>query len=40
MNMLYTRETTGNIDAIGMHLEEAVKAHQFGVLGMIDAAVA
>jgi len=36
MNMLYTRETTGNIDAIGKRLEAAVKANKFGVLGVID----
>ena len=36
MEMLYTRETTGNIDAVGKRLEEAVKAHKFGVLGVID----
>ncbi len=36
MNMLYTRETTGDIDATGKRLAEAVKAHKFGVLGVID----
>ena len=36
MNMLYIRETTGNIEAVGKRLEEAVKAHKFGVLDVID----
>ena len=36
MTMLYTRETTGDADAVGKRLEEAVKARKFGVLGVID----
>lgn len=36
MSILYTRETRGDIDAIGKRLEEAVKARKFGVLGVID----
>jgi uncharacterized protein (DUF302 family) len=36
MTMVYSRQTTGDMDAIGRRLEEAIKAHQFGILGMID----
>lgn len=36
MNVLYVRETKGSVDAVGKRLEEAVKAHKFGVIGVID----
>ena len=36
MTMLYSRQAIGDIDTIGRRLEEAVKAHKFGVLGVID----
>jgi len=36
MNMLYTRKTTKDIDAIGKRLEDAVKVQKFGALGAID----
>jgi len=36
MTMVYRRQAIGDMDAIGRHLEEAVKAHEFGVLGVID----
>jgi uncharacterized protein (DUF302 family) len=36
MTMVYRRQTTGDMDAIGRRLEEAVKAHKFGILGVID----
>ena len=36
MNMLYVKETQGTVEAIGQRLEEAVKAHKFGVIGVID----
>jgi uncharacterized protein (DUF302 family) len=34
--MVYRRQTTGDIDAVGRRLEEAIKAHKFGILGVID----
>jgi len=36
MTIVYSRKTSGDIDAIGRRLEEAVKARKFGVLGVID----
>lgn len=36
MNMLYVKETKGTVEAVGQRLEEAVKAHKFGVIGVID----
>ena len=36
MNMLYTKETHGTVDAVGKRLEEAVKTHKFGVIGVVD----
>jgi len=36
MTMVYRRQTTGDIDAVGRRLEEAIKAHKFGILGVID----
>jgi len=36
MNMLYVREAKRSVDAIGKRLEETVKAHKFGVIGVID----
>jgi uncharacterized protein (DUF302 family) len=36
MTMVYSRQAIGDMDAIGRRLEEAIKAHQFGILGMID----
>jgi uncharacterized protein (DUF302 family) len=36
VNMLHIRMTDGFIDAIGKRLEEAIKSHKFGLLGVID----
>ena len=36
MNMIYVKEAQGTVEAAGRHLEEAVKAHKFGVIGVID----
>lgn len=36
MTALYIREAEGTVDDVGTRLEAAVKAHQFGVLGVID----
>lgn len=36
MNMLYVKETRDTVEAAGKRLEEAVKAHKFGVIGVID----
>lgn len=36
MNVLYTRESTKTVDAVGKRLEEAVKVHKFGVIAVID----
>jgi uncharacterized protein (DUF302 family) len=36
MNMLYMRETRETVEAAGQRLEEAVKAHKFGIVGVID----
>lgn len=36
MNMLYVKEAHGTVEATGKRLEDAVKAHQFGVIAVID----
>jgi len=36
MNMLYVKEARGTVAEIGKRLETAVKAHKFGVIGVID----
>ncbi len=36
MTALYIREAEGTADEVGKRLEAAVKAHRFGVLGIID----
>lgn len=36
MNILHVKEATGTIEAVGKRLEEAVKAHKFGVIAVID----
>ena len=36
MNMVYEREAKGDIDTVGKRLEAAVKAHGFGVIGILD----
>jgi len=36
MNMLYVKETKNTVEAAGKRLEEAVKAHKFGVIAVID----
>lgn len=36
MNILYSKETTDTVDSVGKRLEEAVKAHKFGVIAVID----
>lgn len=36
MNMLYVKEAHGTVEATGKRLEDAVKAHKFGVIGIID----
>ena len=33
---LYVREAAGSVDEVGTRLETAVKAHQFGVIGVVD----
>ena len=34
--MLYTKEAQGTVEAAGKRLEDAVKAHKFGVIAVID----
>lgn len=36
MNMLYVKETQATVEAAGKRLEDAVKAHKFGIIGIID----
>ena len=36
MNMLYVKESRDTVEAVGKRLEDAVKAHKFGVIGVID----
>ena len=36
MNVLYTQEAKGSVEAVGKRLEDAVKAHKFGVIAVID----
>jgi uncharacterized protein (DUF302 family) len=36
MNMMYVRDAQGSLEETGQRLEAAVKAHQFGVIGVID----
>jgi uncharacterized protein (DUF302 family) len=36
MDILYSRMTTQALDVVCGRLEEAVKAHKFGILGVID----
>ena len=36
MNILYSKETADTVDSVGKRLEEAVKAHKFGVIAVID----
>lgn len=36
MKLLHIKEATGTIEAVGRRLEEAVKAHKFGVIAVID----
>ena len=36
MTALYVREAVGTVDDVGKRLEVAVKAHKFGVLGVVD----
>jgi uncharacterized protein (DUF302 family) len=36
MNVLYIKEAKESVAAVGKRLEEAVKAHKFGVIGVID----
>lgn len=36
MNMLYVKETRDTVESAGKRLEDAVKAHKFGVIGVID----
>lgn len=36
MNILHAKKAKGSIDSIGKRLEEAVKAHKFGVIAVID----
>ena len=35
-NVLYVKEAQGTVEAAGKRLEEAVKAHKFGVIAVID----
>ena len=36
MDILYLKEAKGSVEAVGQRLESAVKAHQFGVIAVID----
>ncbi len=36
MKVLYTKEAKESVEAVGKRLEEAVKAHKFGVIAVID----
>jgi len=36
MTVIYRRQAEGSIEEVGKRLEDAVKAHKFGVLGVID----
>ncbi len=36
MNVLYEREANQTVESVGKRLEEAVKAHKFGVIAVID----
>ncbi len=36
MNMVYVKEAQGTVEDTEKRLEEAVKAHKFGVIGVID----
>lgn len=36
MNVLYVKEAKQSVEAVGKRLEEAVKAHKFGVIAVID----
>ncbi len=36
MNVLYEKVTTEPLEAVGKRLEEAAKAHKFGVIAVID----
>ncbi len=36
MNMLHIKATKNTVEAAGKRLEDAVKAHKFGVIGVID----
>ncbi len=36
MNVLYVKEANESVESVGRRLEEAVKAHKFGVIAVID----
>ncbi len=36
MNILYAKEANETLESVAKRLEEAVKAHKFGVIGVID----
>ncbi len=36
MSVLYEKETREGVEAVGKRLEEAVKAHKFGVITVVD----
>ena len=36
MNILYIKEAKGTVETVGAQLEQAVKAHKFGVIGIVD----
>ncbi len=36
MNTLYVKESKDDVESVGKRLEEAVKAHKFGVIAVID----
>ena len=36
MNILYVKEAKGTVETVGAQLEQAVKAHKFGVIGIVD----
>ncbi len=36
MNILHVKEAKGSVEAVGQRLEQAVKAHKFGIITVID----
>ena len=36
MSLLYEKRSSGTIDEVGQRLEQAIPAHKFGLIGLID----